>query len=277
MVRARLAEMDQLSPGRGAVGGSYWNERGRARRFSAALDATAEKDPLYARLRRASDRRSTVVDVGAGTGRFSMALAPRVTDVVAVDPSTAMLGILRRSARRQGVGNVRTVESRWEDAPLAPDPDGVPTADVVFCSFVLPLIAEAEAFVAKMDATCRGRAFVYLNASSGDALTEHFWRHFHGRPRRPAPTYLDLQAILGDLGLRPEVEVVELPTRARFDTLAAAVKAYREVLVLPDTAEVRKEMRGLLSSWLVEDRGALRPPVRTMPAAIVSWPASRAR
>jgi hypothetical protein len=71
--------------------------------------------------------------------------------------------------------------------------------------------------------------------------------------------------------------VVEVPARARFDTVAAAVKAYREVLVLPDTAEVRAEMRGLLSSWLVEDEGALRPPARTMPAAIVSWPAGATR
>ena len=37
---AALAEMEQLSPGRGTVGGAYWNERGRARRFSAAKSAS---------------------------------------------------------------------------------------------------------------------------------------------------------------------------------------------------------------------------------------------
>lgn len=276
MVRARLAEMEQLSPGRGAVGGAYWNEKGRARRFSAALDATAEKDPLFSRLRAAAGRKSTVVDVGAGTGRFSLALAPRVHEVVAVDPSRAMLGILKRTARQRGVTNVRTMESRWEDVPLGPEAGAVPPADVVFSSFVVPLVAEAAAFVTKMDAACRGRAFVYMNASSGDALTEPLWRHFHGHPRRPAPTYLDLRAILQELGLRPEVEVVEVPMRTRFDTLAAAVKAYREVLVLPDTAEVRAELRELLRSWLVRDAGALRPPVSAMPAAVVSWKGSGA-
>jgi len=279
MVQDRLGEMERLAPGRGAVGGAYWNERGRARRFSAALDATATKDPLFARLCRACGRRSTVVDVGAGTGRFTLALAPRVSEVVAVDASRAMLAILKRTARQQGLTNVRGIESRWEDVPLLDEAgaDAVPPADVVFCSFVLPLIAEAAPFVAKMDTACRGRAFVYLNATSGDALTDHFWRHFHGRPRRPAPTYLDLVDILQDLGLEPEVEVAEVPTRVRFTSLAAAVNAYRDVLVLPDTREVRAELRGLLSSWLVDDVGALRPPARAMATAIVSWPASSAR
>ena len=277
-MRARLAEMERLSPGRGAVGAAYWNDRGRARRFSAAVDGAAEKDPLFARLRRASGRRSTVVDVGAGTGRFSLALAPRVHQVVAVDPSRAMLGVLRRNAKERGINNIRVVESSWQDVPLAPaGPEAVPAADVVVCSYVLPLIAEADAFLAKMDAACRGRAFVSMNASSGDALLEPFWRHFHGRPRRPAPTYLDLAAILRDLGLQPEVEVVEMAVRTRFATPAAAVKAYRDVLVLPDTAEVRAELRGLLSPWLVEDAGGLRPPLKSMPAAIVSWAAGAAR
>jgi len=187
-----------------------------------------------------------------------------------------MLGMLRKTARQRGVDNVRSLESTWQDAPLGPA-DGVPQADVIFCSYVLPLIADAGAFVAKMDAACCGRAFVYMNAWSADALTEPFWRHFHGSLRRPAPTYLDLQAILQDIGVRPKVEIVEVATRARFDTLAAAVKAYREVLVLPDSAEVRAELRRLLRPWLVEDAGAFRPPLRSTPAAIVSWAAGSAR
>ena len=277
MVQARLVEMEELSPGSGDLGQAYWNQRGRARRYGAWLDGTAEKDPLFARLRREVTRHSTVVDVGAGTGRFSLALAPRVEEVVAVDASRAMLGVLRRTARQRGLGNVRAVESRWEDAPLAATTvGGVPAADVLVCSYVVPLVAEAEAFLSKLDAACRGRAFVTMNASSGDALTDPFWRHFHGRRRRPAPTYLDLRAILQGLGLQPEVEVVEMTMLVRFETLAASVKYYRDLLVLPDTAEVRAELRDLLSSWLVEDRGVLRPPVRTMPTAIVSWQASGA-
>jgi hypothetical protein len=89
-----------------------------------------------------------------------------------------MLSILRRNAREGGLANVRAVESRWEDVRLDPaSATGVPPADVAVCSFVLPLIAEADAFLAKIAAACRGRAFVTMNATSGDALLDPFWRH----------------------------------------------------------------------------------------------------
>lgn len=283
LVRARLAEMEQLAPGRGAVGAGYWNAPGRARRYQVAVEGSAERDPLLSRLRRATTPRSTVIDVGAGTGRFSLALAPHVGEVVAVDPSRAMLGVLERERRRRGLENVRVVASPWQDATRSHDPaatrgagtrhGALPPADAVLCSYVLPLIDDAEPFLARMDAACRGRAFVYMNAMSADALVDPFWRHFHGRPRRPGPTYLDAAEILGDLRLRPDVEIVEVRPLARFATLADAVRGYRDVLVLADTPEVRRELRRLLSGWLVEEQGVLRPPLRAVPAAIVSWPA----
>lgn len=276
LVRARLAEMDRLSPGRGATGATFWNAPGRARRFHAAA-GDAHRDPLFARLRQASNKQATVVDVGAGTGRFSLALAPYAGDIVAVDPSRAMLGVLRREARRRGLGNVRVVETAWQDAVLSNaggatgDRSVVPRADVVVCSYVLPLVEDAARFLAKMDATCRGRAFVYMSAASADTLLDPFWRHFHGTPRKPSPTYLDAAAVLRELDIEPDVEVVEVRSWARFDTLATAVRAYRDMLLVPATPAARAELRELLASWLVSEKGVLRPPLRTMPAAILSW------
>lgn len=262
LVTARLAEMEELRPGDGAAAAGYWNTR--ARRFPGYVPGRAERDPLFRRIRRASGRRTTVLDVGAGPGRFSLALAPHVHEVVAVDASPAMVKLLRRRARDLGRSNIRTVTGRWEEVEVEP-------ADVGVCSFVLPLVADAASFLRKLDAACRRRAFVYLNAASADHLFDPLWRHFHQTPRRPGPTYLDAVAVLAELGIKAEVEVVELATRSRYATLNAAVKAYRDQLCLPDEAPVRRELRGLLSSWLVLDRGELRPPVRTTPAAIVSW------
>ena len=52
---------------------------------------------------------ATVVDLGAGTGRFAVSLAPRVRRVVAVDVSPAMLEVLR--GRAAGHGNIEVVEA----------------------------------------------------------------------------------------------------------------------------------------------------------------------
>lgn len=254
--------MEHLAPGKGAVGPKFWDSR--ARRFARANSTPGEQDPLFTRLRRATGPRSTVLDVGAGPGRFALALAPRVERVVAVDSSAVMVDILTKRATRLKLGNVEGIVGSWPDVDVEP-------ASVSLCSYVLPLVADAGRFLAKLDACTTDRAFVYLNGASLDMLTDPLWRHFHGRPRRPGPTYLDAVAVLRELGADPEVEMVELRTRARHTSLAAAVRTYHEQLLLPDTAAARRELRALLASWLVEDGGKLRPPLRSTPAAILSW------
>jgi ubiquinone/menaquinone biosynthesis C-methylase UbiE len=54
---------------------------------------------------------STVVDLGAGTGRLALAAAPHVGRVVAVDVSPAMLALLREQAAKAGLGNVECVQA----------------------------------------------------------------------------------------------------------------------------------------------------------------------
>ncbi|MDP9418968.1 MAG: class I SAM-dependent methyltransferase [Actinomycetota bacterium] len=267
LVRARLAETKALS-GSADVGAAFWDPR--ARRFARRTAGTAEGDPLLARVRGVAGFDTDVLDVGCGPGRFALALAPGVARVVGVDPSPVMLTLLRRQARRQGLGNVTTMTGRWQDVEIGP-------FDVGLCSYVLPLIEDARTFLAKLDAACRDHAFVYLSAMSTDAVFDPFWRHFHGAARNPGPTYLDAVAVLAELGIRADVEVVELPLRTRFTTVAAAARDYRENLLLPDIPEVRKELRALLSTWLVTSDGSLRPPLQTTPAAILHWQPSRRR
>lgn len=263
LARERSAETEALAPGRSAVNPEFWDAR--AKKFAKAVAGTAVRDPFLARVRRDVTRTSTVLDVGAGSGRFSLALAPRARAVTAIDWSPAMLKIVASQARRLGLTNLTCVAGAWEDVEVGP-------ADVTICSYVLPLAADPEVFLAKIDGVTRRRAFVYLNAVSAELLMDPFWRHFHGRPRRPGPTYLDAVDILRDLKRSATVEIVEIPVRARFTTVAAAVRAYADTLLLDDTPEVRKELRGLLEPWLVVGtEGKLRPPVRSLPAAIVSW------
>ncbi len=262
LVRARLAEVDRLSPARGPDTADFWDAR--ARRFAARLPVAGARDPFLSRVRRAVGRSSTVLDVGAGAGRFALALAPKVAEVVAVDPSGQMLAHLRRQSRRLGVANVTALQGRWQDV----DP---PVVDVGICSYVLPIVVDAAGFLRKLDAACRRQVFVYLGAVSTDAVFDPFWRHFHGAVRRPGPTYLDALALLRELGMAPHVDVVEAPVLARFRRLADAVDDYRDNLLLPDTSEIRRELRDLLGAWLVKDDGGLRAPLRSLPAAVISW------
>lgn len=60
-----------------------------------------------------------VVDLGAGTGLLTLALAPRVEHVVAVDASRAMLARLNEHARRAELGNVTPLLADLRSLPLA--------------------------------------------------------------------------------------------------------------------------------------------------------------
>lgn len=271
LVNARLSEMEALQSGPDPRTQEFWDSR--AHRFAARTHGTAPTDPFLRRLMRVVGPESHVVDVGCGPGRFSLPLARRARKVTAVDLSPVMLSLVREAAREQGLANVATVAARWEEASVA-------AADVLVCSYVLPLVADAEGFLTRMEAARepqQGLAFVYMNALSGDALTDPLWRRFHGRPRRVAPTHLDALEVLRDLGLEAHAEVVEVRNPTRFSSVAEAADHYGDMLLLDQGHKTRSDLEELLGSWLVGRRGALRPPLPVVPAAILRWPWPSAR
>ncbi len=78
------------------------------------------------------DETSTVVDLGAGTGRFTLAAARRFRRVVAVDVSPAMGRHLRDRAAEAGLSNVEVVRAGF----LSYDHAG-PPADAVYTRHAL--------------------------------------------------------------------------------------------------------------------------------------------
>ena len=72
-------------------------------------------------------RASTVVDLGAGPGRFALAAAAEVSRVVAVDVSPAIQAALRERVARAGLANVECVQAGF----LTYEHAG-PPADAVF-------------------------------------------------------------------------------------------------------------------------------------------------
>lgn len=71
-------------------------------------DADAELELL---IQRGLSENSVVVDLGAGTGQFTLAAAPASARVVAVDVSPVMLTILRKKVHEAVLDNVDIVQS----------------------------------------------------------------------------------------------------------------------------------------------------------------------
>lgn len=68
---------------------------------------------------------SSVLDLGCGSGNFTIPLAPRCREILALDFSPAMLDQLTLKIRENGISNVRTVCSKWEDFSKPWDADYV--------------------------------------------------------------------------------------------------------------------------------------------------------
>jgi FkbM family methyltransferase len=82
--------------------------------YVAGYEAKAGYDPgpdVEILLRHGLDDRATVLDLGAGTGSFTIAVAPHCRRVVAVDVSPAMVAALHRRVESAGIDNVEVVHA----------------------------------------------------------------------------------------------------------------------------------------------------------------------
>ncbi len=106
---ARAQQMDAAYAHLGRTSADFWERR--ARGFHRSTKDTVSRDPFYLRLSDKVSSRTSVLDVGAGTGRFSLALAPQVDHIIAVEPSAAMMDFLRQDAADKDLRNISYVQT----------------------------------------------------------------------------------------------------------------------------------------------------------------------
>src|SRR5207302_1926111 len=170
---------------------AYWDKR--ARSFNAAT--RARKDGFLELLEPwlAPDR--TLIDVGAGAGRYAAPLAERLDWVTAVEPSQGMRDLIPER------DNMTVIASSWELAEAAP-------ADLVICCHVLYGVADAVRFIEKMEANARLRVFIQLRYGQLRTPADPLWELMRGTPRARMPAFGDLWNLLEQMGIHAEVSVL---------------------------------------------------------------------
>jgi ubiquinone/menaquinone biosynthesis C-methylase UbiE len=116
---------------RSHAGREHFDEQ-HARRYDAKMDAGAPDEIRMLQDAGFLDVDSMVVDLGAGSGQFTLAVAPVCRWVVAVDVSSVMLEVLREKMQGRGANNIEVVEAGF----LTYEHTGGPV-DMVYSRFAL--------------------------------------------------------------------------------------------------------------------------------------------
>jgi len=210
---------------------------------------------------------ATLLDIGAGTGAWAAYLAPFAARITAVEPSPAMLDVLRETLAAQDITNVDVLQAAWPHAE-------VPDHDFSLCSHAMYGFPDLPAFVRRMEQVTRRTCFLVLRApSTGSVMAEaalHLWGHPHD-----SPNFQIAYNVLLQMGIRPNVlfEDEGLWQPWTSDTLADALAEVKRRFALK-TPEHDAFLADLLRRRLREEDGRFvwPPGVRS---ALVYWQVGR--
>jgi SAM-dependent methyltransferase len=268
IVAARREQHDAVCAAQGRTTGDYWARRA-AGYSKFAREAAGENDPFLALLRRHLLPEDTVLDVGAGTGRHTLALTRFVSRVVALDPSPSMLAFLREDASAQGLANIDIIVGAWPDAASQ-----VPRVDVAISAHVLYPIEDIVPFLRALDAQADRLCFLHLMAQQPWFDQLELWEALYDEPRRPQPTYIDAVNVLRQLGGFANVEVVWIDIGRTFDSIEDAFERTAETVAVGDDPAKQQRLRDVLRERLIQrEDGRVGLAFGAYPLAGVWWEA----
>jgi len=157
---------------------------------------------------------STVLDIGAGTGAFTIPLARTAASVVALDPSSYHLDVLRQKAEAAGIVNLRYVEALWgEEAASVVGP-----VDYAVAAYSM-IDPDLHGFLAAMAGCAKKGVFIIYRAGDPDPLDA-----FVRGENRPID-YRYIEQMLEAMGYEADVEFFG---RDYLLPLEAVLKKYRD-------------------------------------------------
>ena len=264
-VAAHQAQSRTAQSALGVTGQERWET------FSPFFKADPRRtdDSEVHRLAREVTPATTLLDVGAGAGRFALPLALRCRHVTAVEPSSSMGETLRHLATETGITNVTLVARPWEEAEVEP-------ADVVLSAHVIYSLEDIGAFVLKLTAHARQQVLMPTFMRPPSARYDSLWCRVYGEDRQTLPGAAELMEVLWELGLYPNLEMyAPIPFRPFQDWQRALETLRSRLCITPDSehdGRLQHAMRELLTEtptgYVMKDL----PPGRL---ALISWrPAS---
>ncbi|EGK8088812.1 class I SAM-dependent methyltransferase [Campylobacter lari] len=183
---------------------NLWNKKAKSyARYSSSLNEIQKA--TFAKLR--SLQGKIVVDIGCGSGVWTLHLAQKAKSVLGVDSSSVMLEILQEDAKTHAISNVKTLNLDFENFYK----NNNTNFDLAFLS-MSPALQNEKDYKAFLSLASKK---VYLGWASRrkssflDPIFEHFNTHFKGFYEEDLQSFLNAQNISYESEIFNEIRVVK--------------------------------------------------------------------
>jgi SAM-dependent methyltransferase len=226
-------------------------------------DPHRQDDPALQVLRALVRPDDTVLDIGAGGGRYALPLALQTREVIAVDPSEGMLRVLREGMAEHGITNVRVIAGRWPTGEAL-------SADVALISHLGYDVEDIGPFLDAMEAAARRLCIAVLLGHPPPTEADRLWPEIHGVERAALPSLPEFITLLLARGKLPEVRLVDRSPQS-YDQPDQALAWLRGQLWTAPNGPKDQQLQALMRERLQEHQGRFSLSWAPVRMGIVTW------
>ena len=257
-----LAEKFKTPPKQGEGGvADRWAKRAHSRGYNGDRRERDRGDPLMQFLLARLQPDDTVLDIGAGTGRWSIAMARVCKKVTALDVSTRMLEILKENAAAEKVTNINPVVGDWATADVEPHGH-------VLSSHAAYISPDIVGYARKMERSALEACYLVMRVPRHDGVIGELSRRIHGT-FHDSPNFIVGYNALLQAGIAGHVIMEERGRQWHNESLDEALERAKRHLHLSSSGHDSMIM-GLLKERLVLREGQYWWP-DWMRSALVWW------
>ena len=177
----------------------YWDKR--AHDFSL-MRKSNDYDfgrKVYTALSGVLNSNSTMLDIGAGPGYFTIPFAQHIKSVTAIEPSKGMVAVLKENVKVVGVENFYVIEELIQDLPQAGSPDF--QFDLVAVSLVLWMFPDVWPRLLQMEQYSKGYCAIVAGIPD--------WKNPREASKSDVQEFQILYNMLLSQGRSPNVSVID--------------------------------------------------------------------
>ena len=213
----------------------------------------------------------TVLDIGAGTGRYAIPVAKQVAFLTAIEPSATMRTMLKSKQAEHGISNMEIISHPWEDIIVGKD---IQPHDIVIASHSFTMHDVKEAIIKMHQAAKREFWFILFAGKKMESWVRDALRKAEidaGFEQRPFD-YLIIYSILHSLGLYADVHISAYEFFETYPDVETAVQDWKLMYDVPSENEIFTQE--ITRRLICTDEGFALP--RTSRIAAIHWHVSSA-